>query len=208
MKSYKQYCGVAKALDLIGERWTLLLVRDLLLGPRRYTDLLRGNPGITTNLLAKRLDHLQHHGLVERQVLAPPSGAAVYALTPRGLQLEPVVLALGRFGEAQLASAPQTDRRDLRYAVLSARRRFQGSPGRHTVVLQSEDGPCFTLHLSPEGLRSRDGDSDAADARIHGVPGALARLVVGRAGLSELPLRIEGDADAAGALEAGLHRTG
>ncbi|MBC7173009.1 MAG: helix-turn-helix transcriptional regulator, partial [Polyangiaceae bacterium] len=72
-RSYHQYCGLARALDLVGERWTLLIVRDLLLGPRRYSDLLRGLPGVTTNLLAKRLRELQGAGILERNVTPGPS---------------------------------------------------------------------------------------------------------------------------------------
>src|ERR1700690_1771860 len=97
-RKYGQYCGVARALDVVGERWTLLVVRNLLLGPRRYSDLLRELPGMTTNLLAKRLDEMEAASLVERRALPPPAAATVYALTETGAALEPVVMELGRFG--------------------------------------------------------------------------------------------------------------
>lgn len=97
-RSYNQYCAVARGLDLIGDRWTLLIVRDLLLGPKRYKDLLDGLPGIGTNLLATRLHELTRDGLVERALLPPPAGSAVYQLTESGQALEPVVIAIGRFG--------------------------------------------------------------------------------------------------------------
>src|SRR6187549_2526493 len=91
-RSYHQFCGLARALDVVGERWTLLLVRNLLLGPRRYGDLLEELPGITTNLLAKRLRALCEHGLVEKTALPPPAAIPVYALTEAGAALEPAIM--------------------------------------------------------------------------------------------------------------------
>src|SRR5581483_10847231 len=106
-RSYNQYCGVARALDVVGERWTLLIVRDLLLGPRRYKDLLEGLPGIGTNLLADRLRELEKRGIVKRSVLPPPAGSAVYELTELGTDLGPAVLALGAWGARLLPPAPR-----------------------------------------------------------------------------------------------------
>ena len=97
-RSYSQYCAVARGLDLIGDRWTLLMVRDLLLGPKRFKDILESLPGIGTNLLSTRLRELEEAGLIERAVLPPPAGSAVYQLTASGEALEPVVVALGRWG--------------------------------------------------------------------------------------------------------------
>src|SRR5438270_8716701 len=104
-RSYDQYCAVARGLDVIGDRWTLLLVRDLLLGPKRYKDLLEGLPGIGTNLLAARLKELEAAGIVRRGVLPPPAGSSVYELTDKGQALEPAILALGRWG-AQFLGVP------------------------------------------------------------------------------------------------------
>src|SRR3954467_14429661 len=101
-KIYGQYCGVARALELVGERWALLIVRDLLVGPKRYTDLRAGLPKIPTNVLATRLKELEQAGLVERRILPRPSGAIVYELTSYGAALEDVVLALGRWGARSL----------------------------------------------------------------------------------------------------------
>src|SRR5262249_19104128 len=97
-RSYRQYCAVARGLDVVGERWTLLIVRGLLVGPKRYKDLLDGLPGIGTNLLAARLKELEKVGVVRRTVLPPPAGSTVYELTESGQALEPVVMALGRWG--------------------------------------------------------------------------------------------------------------
>lgn len=108
-RSYDQYCAVARGLDVIGDRWTLLLVRDLLLGPKRYKDLLSGLPGIGTNLLADRLRELEAAGLIERTVLPPPAGSAVYQLTETGQSLETVMTALGRWGARFLGPPRKTD---------------------------------------------------------------------------------------------------
>jgi DNA-binding HxlR family transcriptional regulator len=97
MRSYGQYCSVAKALDLVGERWTLLIVRELLArGPSRYTDLRSALPGIATNLLADRLRELESAGLVEREDAPPPVATTLFRLTGRGAALEPVITELGR----------------------------------------------------------------------------------------------------------------
>jgi DNA-binding HxlR family transcriptional regulator len=108
-RSYDQYCAVARGLDVIGDRWTLLLVRDLLLGPKRYKDLLDGLPGIGTNLLADRLKELEASGLIERTVLPPPAGSTVYQLTETGQALESVMTALGRWGSRFLGAPKKTD---------------------------------------------------------------------------------------------------
>ncbi|WP_300012005.1 helix-turn-helix domain-containing protein [Pseudonocardia sp.] len=98
MRSYDDPCGVARALDAVGERWCLLVVRDLLLGPKRFTDLAAGLPGMSQNVLVQRLRDLEGRGLVHRRVLGPPSGARVYELTGAGYELEDVLVALARWG--------------------------------------------------------------------------------------------------------------
>lgn len=105
-RSYGQYCGVTTAVELIGERWALLIVRDLLVGPRRYTDLKQGLPKIPTNILSTRLKELQESGVVRRVPLL--HCGLVYELTPYGRVLEPIVLALGRWGFQQMGD-PQPD---------------------------------------------------------------------------------------------------
>lgn len=96
--SYMQFCAVARALDAVGERWTLLIVRELLIGPRRYTDLLAGLPGVSPNVLAERLKKLEELDLVTRRRLPPPAPASVYELTELGRTLEPVLRELLRWG--------------------------------------------------------------------------------------------------------------
>jgi len=97
-RSYQQYCGLAYALDIVGERWTLLIIRELISGPRRFKDLLDGLRGISTNLLAERLKALVEQGLLLQHTLPPPAGSTVYELTPLGRSLEPTLLELGRWG--------------------------------------------------------------------------------------------------------------
>jgi DNA-binding HxlR family transcriptional regulator len=101
-RSYDQFCGIARALDLVGERWALLIVRDLILGPKRFTDLRRGLPGIGTNVLAARLKELERGGVVARRTLPPPAASTVYELTEYGRELEEPLLAVGRWGAASM----------------------------------------------------------------------------------------------------------
>lgn len=101
-RSYDQFCGIARALDLVGERWALLIVRDLILGPKRFTDLRRGLPGIGTNVLAARLKELERDGVVARRTLPPPAASTVYELTEYGRALEGPLLAVGRWGAATM----------------------------------------------------------------------------------------------------------
>src|SRR5215208_936562 len=97
-RTYGDPCGIARALDVVGERWALLVVRELLLGPKRFTDLRAGLAHVGPDMLSQRLRELEQAGVVRRRTLAPPAGSRVYELTERGLELEPVVLALGRWG--------------------------------------------------------------------------------------------------------------
>ena len=109
-RSYDDPCGVARALDVVGSRWALLVVRELLLGPKRFGDLLRGLDGMSPNVLSQRLTELQKAGLVRRDRLGPPSSTLVYGLTEEGAALEPVLIALGRWGRRrpQQAQGPMS----------------------------------------------------------------------------------------------------
>lgn len=97
-RTYGDRCGVARALDAIGERWALLVVRELLLGPKRFTDLHRGLGAVSQNVLSQRLRELERTGIVRRRRLGPPAGSSVYELTEQGSELEPILVALGRWG--------------------------------------------------------------------------------------------------------------
>src|SRR6187200_2882264 len=122
MRSYKQYCAIAKALDVIGDRWNMLIVRELLLqGPCRYTDLQQGLPGIATNLLAERLRDLERQGVISREEAPPPIAASLFRLTPRGLELEDAVYELGRWGEPLMTERDSRDVYRDRWLALPVR---------------------------------------------------------------------------------------
>lgn len=104
-RSYNQLCGLAYALDIVGERWTILIIRELLPGPRRFKDLIDGLPGISTNLLTERLKDLEHHQVIRRRVLPPPAGSTVYELTAVGRALEKSLLELGKWGRQFVPSS-------------------------------------------------------------------------------------------------------
>lgn len=108
MRTYNQYCPLAHALDLVGERWTLLIIRNLFTGPKRFSDLLRGLPGIGTNILTARLKTLEESGLIHSRFLPPPAASSVYELTAYGLGLEDVLAALAQWGGKSLG-APQAE---------------------------------------------------------------------------------------------------
>jgi DNA-binding HxlR family transcriptional regulator len=104
-RSYGQYCGFARALEVVGERWTLLLVRDLLVGPKRFSELQHGLPKMPSNILTSRLKELEAAGIVQRRAQARPLGGVVYELTENGRELEDAVIALGRWGAKKLGAA-------------------------------------------------------------------------------------------------------
>lgn len=141
-RSYDQYCGLARALDVVGERWTLLIVRNLLVGPLRYGELHQSLPGITTNLLAKRLREMEAGGLLVREDKR-------YALSDRGRALEPAVMALGRWGEQALRPGPRPDDTiDIRWGMLSLKRRYRGErSGSATLVIGER---VFRVDYAPE----------------------------------------------------------
>ena len=109
MRSYHQLCPLAYCLDVLGERWTLLIVRELLFGPRRFKDIMKGLPGIGTNLLAGRLKKLEKAGVIQKRSLPPPAGSSVYTLTTRGEDLRPVTAALAEWGMSLLRHAEEDD---------------------------------------------------------------------------------------------------
>ncbi|MFF9216785.1 winged helix-turn-helix transcriptional regulator [Streptomyces viridosporus] len=140
-RSYDQYCSVARALDVVGDRWTLLIVRELLAGPRRYTDLHADLPGVSTDVLASRLKDMERDGLTARRRLPPPGAAYVYELTARGRELLPVLQALGTWGQAGLGELRPTDAVRAHWFALPLLRALEGE-GLVEVLL--EEG---TFHL-------------------------------------------------------------
>jgi DNA-binding HxlR family transcriptional regulator len=165
-RSYHQYCGVARALDVVGERWTLLIIRDLLLGPRRYKDLLEGLPGIGTNLLADRLRELDKRGIIRRTVLPPPAGSTVYELTELGQALGPIVFELGLWG-ARLLAIPKEDDQVPTAAIFVAMR-VMFKPDKAAGVSEDYelhvDGHVFEVRVEDGQVVTREGYARAPSA--------------------------------------------
>jgi DNA-binding HxlR family transcriptional regulator len=182
MKRYKQMCGVAKALDVVGDRWTLLIVRDLLLGPLRFGELKTSLAGIPSNLLAERLRHLEHHGIVERHT---DQGREAYALGDRGLELEAVILALGNFGARDLAEGPKKGyKANARWAVLSCKRRFVRSRMGGRLQLEIGDAP-FEVDMRAKAVEVRAGRSRRPDATLQAPLPVFAGLAFRKTSLDD-----------------------
>ncbi|GAB2889672.1 winged helix-turn-helix transcriptional regulator [Streptomyces mayteni] len=166
-RSYDQYCAIARALDTVGDRWTLLIVRELLAGPRRYTDLHADLPGVSTDMLASRLKDMERDGLVTRRRLAPPGVAYVYDLTPRGHELLPALTALAVWGGPALGERRPTDAVRAHWFAIPLMRRLRPLAAEHPGVLEVRL-PEGVFHLVPhEGrLAYRDGPADHPDARL------------------------------------------
>ncbi len=151
-RSYDQYCSAARALDLVGDRWTLLIVRELLAGPRRYTDLHADLPGVSTDVLASRLKDMERDGLTTRRRLSPPGAVYVYELTGRGRELLPVLQALGAWGAPELGERRPTDAVRAHWFAMPLLRALEGEglvevrleEGEfHLWVGAEEDGPVY-----------------------------------------------------------------
>lgn len=129
-RGYGQYCGLVRAAEIVGERWSLLIIRDLLVSARRYTDLRKGLPGIPTNILASRLKELEGAGVVHRRLLPRPNGSVVYELTDYGKELDEIVLALGRWGARSLAEPEPADIVTVDSMIMALRSTFRADAAR------------------------------------------------------------------------------
>ena len=159
-RSYGQFCGVARALELVGERWALLIVRDLLVGPRRFTDLRHGLPRIPTNVLSERLKELEHAGIVHRRVLPRPAASIVYELTEYGSQLDDVLMRLGMWGAQSLGQPRPGEIMTADSMVMALRTTFvpEAAHGLQVsfelrlgeiVIYARIDGPTITVAEGP-----------------------------------------------------------
>jgi len=200
MRSYGQYCALAKALDVVGDRWTLLIVRELLLrGACRYTDLRNGLPGIATNLLADRLRALEGAGLLEREDAPPPVASTLFRLTPRGEQLKPVLDELGRWGIPYMAAGPDAED-EFRNQWLAwpaelflADSEPAGPP--IAIELHAGEGP-MVVETSDGAVRARAGSAEHPDVVLSGAPQVILGVLSGELDLPaarDLGLRFEGD---------------
>lgn len=147
-RSYGQYCGIAYALEIVGERWALLLIRDLILGPKRFTDLRRGLPRIPSNVLSARLKELEKAGVIRRRLLPRPSTGIVYELTDYGRELEDIVLRLGLWGASSLREPRPEDTVNVDSMVLALRATFRPEAARE---LQAS----YELHLGQIVIHAR-----------------------------------------------------
>jgi DNA-binding HxlR family transcriptional regulator len=201
MRSYKQYCALAKALDVLGERWTLLIVRELLAcGPRRYTDLLHGLPGIATNLLADRLRELEQAGIIYREDAPPPIATTLYHLTGRGRELAPLLDELGRWGEALLAERGDDATRSHWLAHPLQRDLVDRTPERPPITIEVRTGDQPLVIETIEGtVRVRIGRAEHPDAVLTGPPELIMAVLTGRISLEDARahgLEYEGDREA------------
>jgi DNA-binding HxlR family transcriptional regulator len=177
-RTYGDRCGVARALDIVGERWALLVVRELLLGPKRFTDLRAGLPHVGPDVLAQRLRELEQSGIVRRGTLPPPAGSRIYELTVRGRELEPVVLALGRFGsvapfppgEAEIG----VDALVIALKSLFAPGAGDGRAASYELRLGEQR---FAIDVADGRIEIARGDAPAPDAIIETDPGTLASVL-------------------------------
>ncbi len=190
MRSYDEYCALAKSLDVVGDRWTLLIVRELeLRGACRYTDLRNGLPGIATNLLADRLRELEQEGVVAREEAPPPIATTLFRLTRRGAELRPVLESLVRWGMPFMTEDNAGDAVRSHWLAWAIEQilvdgRPDAAPvtvelrtGDQPIVLETRDGKVVT--------RSGPAGDDVADATITGEPRPVMGLLLGILGVRE-----------------------
>jgi DNA-binding HxlR family transcriptional regulator len=204
-RSYNQYCGLAYALDIVGERWTLLIVRELIAGPRRFKDLLDGLPEISTNLLSERLKRLEQQGMLRRRALPPPAGSTVYELTPLGQALEPMLCELGKWG-SQFVPPSMEGATVLRlgsYALtLKTFFRPEEAQGIDETYALHVDDEVLEVRIKAGKIDVQQGASGKADAVFHtDVPsylGLLSGQIQPDEAVTRGLIRVEGDPGALG----------
>jgi DNA-binding HxlR family transcriptional regulator/putative sterol carrier protein len=202
-RTYGDGCAIAQALDVVGERWALLVVRELLLGPKRYTDLRRGLPNASPNVLSQRLGELEAAGVIRRRRLPPPAAARVYELTGWGRELEETVMSLGRW--AARSPSPPSDAPIVSAdsVVLALRARFDagaahGLRASYDLRLGVDR---FRIAVEDDQIEVARGDADRADATIDTDPGTLDAVLWKDRPLADAQrsgtMTIEGDTAAA-----------
>lgn len=202
-RSYGDACGIARALDLVGERWALMVVRELLLGPKRFTDLRAGLAHVSSDVLAQRLRGLEQAGVVEHRRLPPPYASQVYELTARGRALEPVLVELGRWGGAN-APPPSDDMcMSVDAHVVSLRTLFDparaGGFAARIELRLGEDR--FRVEIADGEVEAERGELPDADAIVETDPTTLIEVLHGHRPLAKAlkagTMRFEGDAEKA-----------
>ena len=197
-RTYDDGCAAAHALDLVGERWALLVVRELLLGPKRFTDLKAGLPGASPNVLAQRLRELEGVGILRRRKLPPPAASRVYELTPWGEELEPVIVRLGRWG-ARSPSKPRDAALGVDSLVLSMRTMFDpvAAEGLRMSYELRFGEDRFRAEVDDGRFDISRGGADRPDVTVEAGSDTLAGLIYAGRPLAEAvesgELEIEGD---------------
>jgi DNA-binding HxlR family transcriptional regulator len=195
-RSYGQFCGIARALDLVGERWALLVVRELVLGPKRFSDLCAGLPGIGSNVLTTRLRELVAAGVIARRQLPPPAASTVYELTEYGQELVPVLLALGRWGARMLGERKEGESLRSEWIGVALHAYFDPEAAAGvtaTIELRLSEG-SFVVRIADGALTVTAGTDRGADLRLETNELTLAAYLAG-APIPEQALAPEGDRD-------------
>ena len=210
-KSYGQFCALARALDHVGDRWMLLIVRELLPGPRRFAELASGLPGVAPNLLVDRLRSLQASGIVERSAHPQRSASVTYALTDLGRGLEPSVHALIRWGAVWMHTGSESDHVDPRWGAIAFKALLDEPSvtepsGRLGVQIDKEH---LVIEIDADGRRvSAPGPAASVDARVHGDLSTLLAVAAGAATMPSSSVRVDGDAGFAAAAMTPKQRAG
>jgi DNA-binding HxlR family transcriptional regulator len=188
MRSYGQYCSIARALDVVGDRWTLLIVRELLLqGPCRFTDLKNGLPGIAANLLSGRLKDLEDAALIGREDAPPPVATTLYKLTENGLALEPVLRALGLWGLQYMSVERPGDTFQAQWlAYAPVWFTTDADPDAPRAVIQLvASGEQAVVEIGEGQVRTRTGRAADPDLVLDGPPRAILGLLTGMIDISD-----------------------
>jgi DNA-binding HxlR family transcriptional regulator len=179
-RRYHQYCPVARALDVVGDRWALLIVRELLLGPRRFTDLAAGLPGIGTSVLAARLKELADSGLIAKRTLPAPAASAVYELTDEARGLGRVLAALADWGMSRLGQPREDDQMRVHWLVMGLAVSARRHPSVPTATYELRvDDETFHVRSHEGRLRPAYGPASTADATITLTTDTLAAIASG-----------------------------
>ena len=200
-RSYGDQCGVARSLDVIGERWALLIVRELLLGPKRFNDLLAGLTGASPNVISQRLRELTGSGVIRHRDLGPPARVRVYELTGRGRELEPVVWHLGQWGTR--APLPEGAGWGLDSLLLALQATADPAVvnGRYELRVGTD---VFTVDGTSGSVRVRRGTADRPDAALTTDADTLPAVALGKRPIADAvetgDLRLDGDPQATGGL--------
>jgi DNA-binding HxlR family transcriptional regulator/putative sterol carrier protein len=179
-RTYGQYCGFARAVEVVGERWALLIIRDLLVGAKRFTDLQRGLPGIPSNILTARLKELEEAGIVQRRLLPRPEKGIAYELTPYGMELESTVYELGRWGAKSLAEPRAGETVTPDSLVMALRTTFRPEAARKSRLKYELRFGDIVLHARIQNgrLEAAQGPIENPDLIIETGP-ALKSLMAG-----------------------------